>query len=163
MVHDTSSSMWSEGKYASPGLENLAEEGGFVKIGMEQDSIIHIKRALSKFIILPPVINGTTETYLSFNSHYPCFSFATMIAPSPDWFTGISGFSLYQNQHWVEDVSLDLYAWDAGTEEGDIFGYNNPPTVPQQFIKRLTSVNATVLANGNSQLAPIGTIHFKKD
>ena len=43
-----------------------------------------------------------------------------MVAQSPDWFVGVSGLPLLDAQgDWLSSRSLNLYPWDAGTEEGD--------------------------------------------
>ena len=83
-----------------------------------------------------------------------------MIAPSPDWFIGINSVSLYRNREWLKDTTIQLQVYDAGTEEGDIFGYNNPASVPQQPIQLLTPAKAMVLANGNISLAPIAQVRI---
>ena len=86
-----------------------------------------------------------------------------MIAPSPDWFMGLSNVNLFENNKWLDTLSLNIRVYDAGTEEGDVFGYNNPSTVPQQTIMLLTPSTATVLANNNASIAPIATIRFVKN
>ena len=84
-----------------------------------------------------------------------------MIAPSPDWFMGISNVSLLENNKWVKELTLNVRLYDAGTEEGNVFGYSNPATIPQQPIMLLTP--ASVLANNNTSVAPIATVRFVKD
>ena len=69
---------------------------------------------------------------------------------------------MYNNNNWTADTTVNLYAYDAGTEDGDMFGYNNPATVPQQNIHILQALQATILANGNANLAPIATARFTK-
>ncbi len=86
-----------------------------------------------------------------------------MVAPSPDWFMGISNVSLLQNNKWVDSLTLNIKVYDAGTEQGDVFGYNNPSTVPQQTVTILTPANASVLANGNTAIIPIATVRFTKN
>jgi hypothetical protein len=83
-----------------------------------------------------------------------------MIAPSPDWFIGIDAFNLFPNNKWISDTTINLFGYDAGTEEGDVFSLNNPATIPQQNIQLLNSENASVLANGNSPLKPIAFVRF---
>jgi hypothetical protein len=85
-----------------------------------------------------------------------------MIAPSPDWFIGLSGLNLYANKKWVADTTIQLFVYDAGTEEGDVFGYANPATTPQQPIRLLEASAATVLANGNSNLKAIAEVRMVK-
>jgi len=60
-----------------------------------------------------------------------------MIAPSSDWFVGVSGLSLRENDQWLGQVSVDLYAYDAGTEEGSGFSLNNSATSPHEAISLL--------------------------
>jgi hypothetical protein len=55
-----------------------------------------------------------------------------------------------------------LYVYDAGTEDGDVFGYNNPGTIPQQPINLLDAAKGTVLANGSNSLKPIATVRFTR-
>ena len=59
------------------------------------------------------------------------------IAPSPDWFVGLSGFALRPGGQWVTGTVIDLYPWDAGTENGSEFTNNNATTVPQAAVSSL--------------------------
>lgn len=46
-------------------------------------------------------------------------SIVSMIDPSPDWIVGVSSLELCQrNCSWVESKILNLYPWDAGTDDG---------------------------------------------
>ena len=49
------------------------------------------------------------------NSH-PYLSIISMVAPSPDWFTGLNDFDMRDEDstHWLQEVILDLFPWDAG-------------------------------------------------
>jgi hypothetical protein len=162
MVHDEMSAMWKENGMATPGVEALAESGNAYPLITEIDSFIAAGRSSSLVLIPAPPPTGTTRTNIYCNINYSHVSLETMLAPTPDWFTGISGFDLYTNDKWVIDTTINLYAWDAGTEEGDVFAYNNPATVPQQNIRILQASEGMVLANGNTILAPIATLRFKK-
>ena len=61
-----------------------------------------------------------------------------MIAPSPDWFVGVSDLSLRSGGRWIESLTVDLRPYDAGTEEGTGFSFSNPPTVPQEPIAQIS-------------------------
>lgn len=159
MVHVKDTFLWSNNP-ASTGLEFVAEVGSNWRLMNELDTIIAKQKALSQFAVLPPVINSSIEFPLTFTTGFPAISFASMIAPSPDWFTGINNYSLIQNNNWIDDVTIDLIIYDAGSEDGDVFGYNNPPTVPLQNVSVLTAANATVLANGNPVIGKIATLRF---
>lgn len=162
MVHSKDTTLWSPGSQATKGIEDVAEIGNTVAINVELDAIVSKGKALSKFLIPPPVVTGSTETILDFNTDFSAFSFASMIAPSPDWFMGVHDYDLFKNNKWVADTTIAILLYDAGTEDGDVFNLNNPATNPQQPISFLTPQNAMVLANGNNTIDAIGTIHFRK-
>ena len=65
-----------------------------------------------------------------------------MVAPSPDWFVGVSGFSLLDAQaDWLASQTVNLYPWDAGTEEGTEFSLTNAATSPQETITSLRGID----------------------
>ena len=163
MVHNKDTFLWMPGKPATPGLEDVAEIGNNTKMNAELDPIIAKNKAFSKFAITLPAVTGTVETSLTLNTNYSYISFASMIAPSPDWFMGIHDYNLLNGNTWINDITINVVVYDAGTEDGDVFGYNNPATVPQQNVALLTPANASVLANGNASIASIGTIRFIKN
>ena len=163
MIHSKDTFLWKPGLQASKGLEDVAEIGNTVHMNTELDSILALNKALTKFSIAPPPVTGTVSTNFNFNTNYPCISFASMIAPSPDWFMGLHDLNLFEGNKWANDLTVQIMLYDAGTEDGDVFGYNNPATVPQQNISFLTPQNASVLANGNSQIYAIGTARFVKN
>lgn len=164
MVHAADTFMWKPGTKATPGLEAVAEVGTVNTIFNEMDDIVSKQKALYKFVMFEPAgATGSMQTILSATSEYSYVSLASMIAPSPDWFIGIHDVDLHRNNTWVSDTTINMFVYDAGTEDGDVFGYTNPPTAPQQNIQLLTSSMATVLANGNTTLAPLATIRFTKN
>jgi len=162
MVHNGNTSMWKEGATASAGMEMLAELGNGVALLTEIESKITAGTASSLLLFLAPELTGSRSTSLYCNTNYSHVSFASMLGPTPDWFVGVSGIDLYANQQWVSDTTINLYAMDAGTEDGDAFSTVNPATLPQQNIQVLTAAKATVLANGNPSLVPIATARFTR-
>lgn len=61
-------------------------------------------------------------TLFSVNRTHPLFSMLTMLGPSPDWCTGISGQSLCKADcTWVRNMTLYLRPWDAGIREGNTY------------------------------------------
>ena len=160
MVHNQHANLWQPGKLSSSGIEYIAETGYQVPLFFEVDSMMAKKNAIAQINIPPPSPNGNISRTIYCNSKYSFISFAAMIAPSPDWFIGVHDLNLYNNGKWVADTTVQLYVYDAGTEDGDVFGYDNPPTNPQQPIQLLTPSKATVLANGNMTLAPIANVRI---
>ncbi|TKS70052.1 Spondin-1 F-spondin [Collichthys lucidus] len=69
-------------------------------------------------------------------------SFLTMLGPSPDWNVGLSAEDLCTKEcGWVQRVVQDLIPWDAGTDSGVTYESPNKPTVPQDKIRPLTSLD----------------------
>lgn len=162
MIHNSQAVLWKDNTKASAGTELLAETGLGGIILAEIDSMIAAKNALSLILFVSPAPNTSASVNIYCNSNYPQVSFESMLGPTPDWFVGVSGINLFSNNQWISDTTINLYPYDAGTEDGDVFGYANPATVPQQNIHLLQASAATVLANGNPTLAAIATARFVK-
>ena len=105
MIHHKDSFLWAPNGLATLGLENVAEVGNPAQLNAEMDAIISKGRALYKFEIPPPGITGTIDTSFRFNLEHSCISFASMIAPSPDWFVGMNQYNLLYLHH-INKVEL---------------------------------------------------------
>ena len=81
-----------------------------------------------------------------------------MIAPSPDWFVGVHGLRLFDEQGWVDSLTVDLFPYDAGTDSGSEYLAPNQPTQPQEPIFRITGVP---FLNGGT-LEPLGRFVFTR-
>ena len=162
MVHNSTSSLWMPGQNSSLGIKNVAENGGLTQIIHEVDSILALNNSISHIAFPPPSAIGMVTSNIHCNSNFSYVSFASMIAPSPDWFIGVHDLNLYNNKVWQTDTLINLYVYDAGTKEGDAFSMTGAATIPQQTIILQTPAKATVLANGNSSLPPIATVRFTK-
>ena len=62
----------------------------------------------------------------------------TMIAPSPDWFVGVDALELRPGGQWVNELTVSLLAWDAGTDDGTAFTSPNKNSNPKQPIALIT-------------------------
>lgn len=162
MVHNASSHIFKLNQQASLGVENIAEIGNSAALNTEMDGYILDGKALNKFSVAIPGITAKDSVSINVTYQNSLISFESMIAPSPDWFAGLDSYNLIQNGKWVTDITVNVSGYDAGTEDGNIFGYNNPATVPQQNISFLTAAGASVIANGNISIAPFATVRFIK-
>jgi hypothetical protein len=162
MVHNSNAYLWKDGTKAGAGMELLAEIGNGTTMLVEIDSMITARNASSLLLFVAPALTGNRTASLYANTNYSFISFASMLGPTPDWFVGVSGINLYKNNTWVADTTINLYAYDAGTEDGDVFGYSNPASLPQQNIHILQASQATVLSNGNPGLTAIATARFTR-
>nr|XP_003411396.1 spondin-2 [Loxodonta africana] len=73
------------------------------------------------------------------NKAQPAVSFVVRIVPSPDWFVGIDSLDLCEGDRWKDQVSLDLFPYDAGTDSGFTFSSPNFATIPQDTVTEITS------------------------
>ena len=99
---------------------------------------------------------GTARFDIEVPDDHPLITLTSMIGPSPDWFVGISGVSLLDGEgDWRRTVMLDLYPYDAGTEDGTRFSLNNPNTNPQETI---TSIRGTAPFSDEEPMARLSFV-----
>ena len=135
--HNELISYWVLGQEASSGIENISETGN--NTVFNEEVLSNIGLGNSQQYIDGPNLNNATGTIqitnLEFNYNYPFLTLASMIAPSPDWFIGVSGLMLLdETGAWKSNIILDLYVLDAGTENGNDYAYDNEDTIPQNVI-----------------------------
>lgn len=73
------------------------------------------------------------------------------IVPSPDWFIGIDSLNLCDGDHWKENISLDLFPYDAGTDSGFTFSSPKFETIPQDKVTQVTTSRLTIFLNAQNQ------------
>ncbi len=153
-VHDEQTSFWRPGGRASPQMERVAELGLQANLRALMSRDPHVLTVLEKN--LPGGGRASTTIEFQADKAYPLVTLVTMIAPSPDWFVGVSGLSLLDAEgDWSSSLHIDLFPYDAGTEEGTGFSLDNPPTVPQGTI---TSIRGT----GRFTDRPIATLTLER-
>ncbi len=152
-VHNDRVVFLKSGDMASAGVESMAEVGGYTTLRGEVEAAGANRLS---------VIQGTTDsigptatrtfTDVTLTTDHPRVTLVTMIAPSPDWFVGVSGQSLLDGTGaWLESLTVNLYPWDAGTEDGAGFSLSNPATDPRENI---TSIRNTGLFS-NERIATL--------
>jgi len=94
---------------------------------------------------------------------FDMMSSITMVAPSPDWFTGFYNVRPIDDNSmvWLESFEIATYPWDAGTETGDNYGISNPAEDPKAPILRLTKDtvpdNGVLLNSDGTEVLPMAT------
>ena len=156
-VHNDGVRFWATGETATPGIESMAETGGTSTLRSEIRARIPAG-ALS-------VITGsglgnsparTPPSQVIVRLDYPLVTLVTMIAPSPDWFVGVSGLSLMDEfGQWVEELEFTLYPYDSGTDDGTGYTSANADSSPKQPIHSLRGM-------APFSDAPIGTFTFTR-
>ena len=153
-VHNAAVAFLEAGGTATPGIESMAERGRTATLTKE----IEAAGANALSVLRKESGSGATEssTFESvvLTADHPRITLLSMIAPSPDWFVGVFGLSLLDEEgSWIEALTVDLHPYDAGTEEGEEFSFDNPATVPQGTI-------ASLRGTGNFADTPMATLTF---
>ena len=122
-THNSDTTLWESGGMASAGVEDVAELGAVFALEREigqNTNADPVVRAGSSFNRPTQTVSGTFTVKAS----HPLVSVLSMVARSPDWFVGVSNLSLYDTG-WRNRV-VDLYPYDAGTEEGSGWSLAKP-------------------------------------
>ncbi len=132
-VHNAMVTFWAPGGMATAGVEQVAELGATSTFRDE------IEANMNAVSVIMQTVGGAGTGRATFQvtvtKDHPLVTLLSMIGPSPDWFVGISGQSLLDTQgQWLRELEIDLFPYDAGTEEGTEFSLSNPATSPQQAI-----------------------------
>ena len=147
-THNASISYWTEGQPASLGIKQMAETGS--KSALDQiftttDDIGSSDNRISAGG-LSTSPSSITISFSASTSH-PFLTLVSMIAPSPDWFVGVSGLPLSDQNGWIPSLVIDLFAYDAGTDSGTSYASSNAATSPPVPISQLVE---SPFANGST-------------
>ena len=161
--HSGDVSFWAPGVAATAGIERVAELGSNSTFRPEIDAAINAGDALQRVELPRNLFSGQSATSQPFvvNGANPLVTFATMVAPSSDWFVGVHGLDLRGGPGFVDEVVVEFTSfYDAGTEEGDSFSLSNPATVPQGVITEVVGAAAAepFLGGGATALPPIARL-----
>ncbi|XP_030046932.1 spondin-2 [Microcaecilia unicolor] len=168
-THSSDYYMWRKDEYASNGVREFSEKGEAWLLMKEIDAAgekIQSVHGIFSASAIPSGV-GQSSTELEVHSRHSLISFMVQIVPSPDWFVGISSLNLCEGDHWKEQVTLDLYPYDAGTDSGFTFSSPNFATIPQGTITEITASSPSHPANSFfyprlKQLPPIATVTIVK-
>ncbi|XP_077276011.1 spondin-1 isoform X1 [Temnothorax americanus] len=132
---------WDYNGHATDGLRQVAELGATRKLESElKNQSEYIRTIIKARGISYPNVTGKTFAVFRVDRKHHLMSLVSMIDPSPDWFVGVSGLELcLPNCSWIEHKELNLYPYDAGTDDGITYVSPDSPTEPQEPIRRITS------------------------
>ncbi|XP_062983486.1 spondin-2 [Elgaria multicarinata webbii] len=169
VAHNSDYNMWKTNEYASNGMRDFAESGEPWTLMKEVEAAGEKIQSVHGIFSAPPISAGTGQTSTDFEVHsrYPLVSIAVRIVPSPDWFVGIDSLNLCEKDHWKQQVSLELFPYDAGTDSGFTFSSPNFATIPQDTVTQITSSTPSHPANSFyypklTKLPPIGRVTMVK-
>ena len=139
-VHSAGVTFLKSGELASSGVESMAEVGGTAAFREEINDEINATPPTALSVLSRSGNIGrqgqATLNNVVVTEEHPRVTLTTMIAPSHDWFVGVSGLLLLDPQgNWLDTHEVDLYPWDAGTEEGTDFSLSpSVDTDPREVV-----------------------------
>ncbi|TST60400.1 Spondin-2 [Bagarius yarrelli] len=139
--HSTDYHIWQKNQYASNGVREFSEKGEAWTLIKEVEAAGERIQSVYGLFSTPAVLGGTGQTSTEFEvyARHNFLSFIMRIVPSPDWFIGIDSLNLCDGDHWKENISLDLFPFDAGTDSGFTFSSPKFETIPQDKVTEITS------------------------
>jgi hypothetical protein len=139
-IHNSMAVFWEDGGLSTFGMERMAENGATTDLKNEVQSAINLTTALA--IISGGGIStspGSVAVSITASQSFPLLTLVSMLAPSPDWFVGVAGYDLMNGGDWIDTATIDLYAYDAGTDSGLDYTSSNQDTNPQDPIAMINS------------------------
>ncbi len=158
-THKSNLRLWQSGEIATPGIENMAESGS--KSALENEITRFINDESAENLLSGGGIGsspGTVTLNFDISQSNPFVTLVSMIAPSPDWFVGVSALNLIEQGQWIEELVIPLYAYDAGTDSGSNYTSGDNDTNPQGVISRLQK--RPFLVDG--EIPPLGSFTFRR-
>ena len=138
-THGLSGYIWRDADIASDGIEEMAETGASSLLQAEINVGINSAGSESRIVGAGSDATDTIQLEFDISESHPLFSMVTMIAPSPDWFIGVHDLDLRENGLWKNTFTIDLFPYDAGTDEGTSFTDPNADTFPRALIERIVT------------------------
>ena len=143
-THTDEYTMWRPTLKAGEGVTDVAETGNNSRLVYELNKyktagkVYEINTAMG-----PTDPNGTYHIYLYTTTKFHLVSMASMIFPSPDWFIGLYNIDMCVSDttRWIGKRTINLYAWDAGTDSGKNFDAADNATVPPEYITLIKNTN----------------------
>jgi len=139
-THNAQVVFWSVGAPATTGIEVMAEQGGTTPLSQEVQ--IAISQGTADTVVSGSGIGtspGTATASFTADRDFPMLTLVSMLAPSPDWFVGVAGLDLVQGGEWVNQVTVPLHVYDAGTDSGTSYTSGNADTNPADPITQFNT------------------------
>ncbi|XP_041972947.1 spondin-1 isoform X2 [Aricia agestis] len=140
-THPKNFSFWGEGEIATDGFRSLAEWGSVGLLERELQQRRGLRSIVKAQGLWYPKVNTNTTAAFTVDRKRHLLSLASMFGPSPDWVVGVSGLSLCARDcSWVPHKVIDLYPYDAGTDNGISYMSPNSETIPREKMYRITTM-----------------------
>jgi hypothetical protein len=158
VTHDASYEPFRIGATATAGNERLCEEGKHQPLDAEIRAAIASGAAGALIETPDPLRNAPESATATFeiDPAHPMVSIAAMIAPSPDWCAVAADVVLYQDGQWVAKKTLELVAWDMGTDSATSYRALDDDTQPRGTLQ----LNDSPYFVKAGRRVPVGSVTF---
>ena len=158
-AHGANYHIFAEGRMPTPGLERLSEMGKHDPLDAEINAAVAAGDALALAESEPlKDFSQTATTEVKVDDAHPMVSMVAMIAPSPDWFAGVSDVNLMENGAWAATRTVEVNAWDSGGDDGATYLADDVDSHP----KKPTSLNKGPHFMKDGRMMPVARITFTR-
>jgi hypothetical protein len=168
--HEKNFSFWGEGQIASEGFRSLAEWGSVRLMETELRAKSKYLRTIIKAAGLwYPNVNTNTSANFKVDRRHHLISLSSMFGPSPDWVVGVNGLNLcLKNCSWIENLVVDLFPYDAGTDNGITYMSPNSETKPRERMYRITTTypedpRSPFYDRSKKEMIPLAKLYLKRE
>ncbi|GAB0491808.1 hypothetical protein MMPV_003063 [Pyropia vietnamensis] len=142
-AHTSHYQMWSPGSFASTGIQTAAKTGDPAPLREELKLYEKAGHVSSWAGTDAPTSSGGGTVKLTVTANAATgavyVSGATMLFPSPDWFTGFDAVPVCRHGQWVGKVRGRLTFWGSGTDSGRTHSAEDVETKPPTTIFSLNN------------------------
>jgi len=153
------------------GIKTIAETGNTSDFQSEVNNNANANLIPQKSF-LPFAGNNSIASIsgLEVTTEFHYVTLVSMVAPSPDWFIAVNNLDLKSgnpsiNNGWKDTFTMDIFAYDSGTDSGTNYTSANMVTVPRIPIAKVSGfpINgnkmATIMFTYNSSTLSTGHIN----
>ena len=158
-AHNANYHVFVAGQTPTPGLERLSETGKHDPLDAEINAAIAAGNALALTESDPlKDFSQTVTAEVKVDAAHPMVSLVAMIAPSPDWFAGVSDVALMENGAWMSTKTVDVRPWDSGGDNGTTYLADDVEADPKQT----TAPGGMAHFGKDGAVMPVGRITFTR-
>ena len=149
------------GATPTSGNEMLCEEGKHQPLDQEIRAAIETGAAGALIETSDPLRSAPGQATATFeiDADHPMVSIAAMIAPSPDWCAVAADVVLHENGQWVAKKSVELLAWDMGTDSATSYRALDSDTQPRGTLQ----LNDSPYFVMNGKRMSVGRVTFTRE
>ena len=150
-THNSQVTFWQRGQLATRGIESIAELGSTGTFRNMDQANARAAGNAGAYINIGGLgaYPSSATRQIDVSEDFPLLTLASMIAPTPDWFVGVSGFNLKEGSRgcWKRTITENLVGNDAGTEKGTGYSLGNPAETTHKPIGPITALPQAVRNN----------------